>query len=659
MTPQTLRRPPSLERRTTAARKHAEKRDYSKTRCLIENCSSTKAVELAHIFDRQRTTKLSIIEAIEWGWAMRKGSLNLDTSRNILFLGASLHEIYKYWKWALVPEESVVRQYFHKSFDLPLWRKDFRDIQGETFKYTFQPIQDMEDIYIARQSTDNSQEVIIHEYPFKTLPVLTSHVHPKYVILHLGQILCSGLVGSTAHYIMEKYPWLELVEALYIRWVAAIPRNADQDPTYAQHYPQDDVQSLSSLSHSTSTASFRTPLRRIRRLRPSVDDQSSSSSSSSDSSSSSTSGSSSQGTTSNGTGSSNASHDHKTGNSDARLLTYRALREQARDDKLENPKWTKNRIASWAEQCGLRGIVHSLEWNWGLKKGSLDPDLDTPGNFFFLGSSLHQMYREWKWVLIPEASALDQFIDPDILWPESYGRAEFPEVKENTFNYIFQPVFDMEDVYVTRVSDENTQHVDIHEYPFDKFPVISSSIDPRFVILHVGQMLTSSKIELSVKDPLREKYPWLDTLEDLFSSWVGSVPHDAFKDPTYVPRPDGYISSCSESSDSGVYVEFVYCETTYRRGSIRSSSASLSTTPIGLPCCTNSQNEDVPDERPYYHTVEEIQGEVVPLTHHALEQQDNRADLQSARWTIGRISSWAIECTNSADSALPPNTICP
>ncbi|PPR01853.1 hypothetical protein CVT24_001741 [Panaeolus cyanescens] len=344
--------PPQLETITTATLKHAEKCDYNKKRCLIENCSPSKAVGMAHIWDRQ--TKSSIVEALEWGWGMRKGSLNLDTSRNILFLGASLHELYKNRKWALVPEESVVRQYLYKSFDLPLWRNDFRDIQGETFKYTFQPIQDMEDIYVARQSTDDPQEVAVHEYPFETFPVLTSHVHPKYVILHLGDILCSGLERSARRRILEKYPWLALVESLYLRWVAYLPEDADQDPTYVPHHPQDDAQSLSSLSISTN-ASFRTPLRRIQplvgRQSSTSSSSSSSSASSSNSSSSSASSNTSQSVISDGTVSSNASPGHKTRDLHVRLLTCRALRDQARDDGLENPKWTKSRIASWAEQC--------------------------------------------------------------------------------------------------------------------------------------------------------------------------------------------------------------------------------------------------------------------------------------------------------------------
>ncbi|PPR07160.1 hypothetical protein CVT24_010708 [Panaeolus cyanescens] len=292
-------------------------------------------------------------------------------------------------------------------------------------------------------------------------------------------------------------------------------------------------------------------------------------------------------------------------------------------------------------------IVESLEWSWGLKKGSLD--LDIPQNFFFLGASLHQMYREWKWVLIPEASALDQFLDPDFLW--SYGRGEFPEVKENTFKYMFQPVFDMEDVYITRVSDEDSRRVDIHEYPFDKFPVITSTIDPRFAILHVGQMLATSAFELSIKRELRSKYPWLAQLEQLYFSWVALVPREALKDPTYMPRPDGYVSSGSESSGSEVYVEVVYFERERGRESAYSSSAGPSTAPPMLPHHT-VQHEVVPDIRPHFDAFDElIQGEVAQLTHHALQKQDDRTDLQPSKWTTSRISSWALAnaCT------IPPS----
>ncbi|PPR01855.1 hypothetical protein CVT24_001743 [Panaeolus cyanescens] len=288
-----------------SAYSRAKLSDPNNQRCLIENCPETQGVEMAHIFDRDTSWRPSILDSIEWGWKMKKGSLNLDTSRNIVFLGASMHKLYKSWKWTLIPEESIVCQYLHPVWGTPYLRRRFPDIQGQTFRYKFEPIEDIEDIYIARQSTNDALDITIHEYPFEDFPVVTSHVHPKYyVILHLGRLLCGGISASSRRSLLDKYPWLEEVENLYSRWIAMLPDNAEDDATYITPHHQ-GLESPSVTCHADNDSdSVRTPLRRICNLPPSKGRQSRSSSSSD---------------------------------------------EHGSDNDVENTRWTKSGIASWAE----------------------------------------------------------------------------------------------------------------------------------------------------------------------------------------------------------------------------------------------------------------------------------------------------------------------
>ncbi|PPQ99637.1 hypothetical protein CVT24_005215 [Panaeolus cyanescens] len=216
------------------------------------------AVQLAHVYDRE----------LEWNWGLVKGSLNLDTRRNIFFVSKSLYEMYKKYQWSLVPEKGVVRQYFHNFDSRPRNRYDFPDLQLQTFKYRFLPVDDMEDVYINRQSDDNTGTVTVHEYPFAGFPVLTSHIHPTFVMLHLSMAL---MCAKKDRYkvIVKQYPWLARMRQLHTRWFAAAPREADQEPTYM---PPHHTYSPS-LSATTDDDELRTPPRRIPTLVPQLSNE--------------------------------------------------------------------------------------------------------------------------------------------------------------------------------------------------------------------------------------------------------------------------------------------------------------------------------------------------------------------------------------------------
>ncbi|PPR07169.1 hypothetical protein CVT24_010722 [Panaeolus cyanescens] len=176
-------------------------------RCLIENRLGVR-VHLTHVVDQSLIENKQIINSIEWNWGMPKGALDLDTMDNIFFLGASMHEMYKNNNWALLPEEAVVRQ-FLDDHQLPLWRSQFpkfqvcswvcgcppglhKNTQPSTFRYTLLPLKDMEEVCIYRQDTSDStaarSDVTVYNHPYHSFPVITSHIHPKFVILWFGHL---------------------------------------------------------------------------------------------------------------------------------------------------------------------------------------------------------------------------------------------------------------------------------------------------------------------------------------------------------------------------------------------------------------------------------------------------------------------------------------
>ncbi|PPQ74142.1 hypothetical protein CVT24_012835 [Panaeolus cyanescens] len=222
-----------------AARESAARFGPSEQRCLIENRYKDTTVELAHVLDRQFTTEKQIMDSIEWAWGLRKGSLNLDTSRNIFFLDSSIFELYKTRKWILVPEESVVDRYLNKK-NRPLLRPEMQKLQFEdtVYKYTFVPVSHMEDIVLARQSTDNPSEVILHEYPFDNMPTLISHVDPKFVILQSGSVLSCSLAPGSG----QNLTILQKILRLYMTWIARIPACHITFPDYILPKPKQELE---------------------------------------------------------------------------------------------------------------------------------------------------------------------------------------------------------------------------------------------------------------------------------------------------------------------------------------------------------------------------------------------------------------------------------
>ncbi|TEB18842.1 hypothetical protein FA13DRAFT_1802902 [Coprinellus micaceus] len=224
---------------TQAARARAEGADPNQRRCLIQNCCDDDIVELAYVFPREHSGDSGMMKSIEYTWGMREGTLNLDTRRNVFFLGQPLHNLYKKGRWALCPEESVIDKFLSKPtsghLGSPLARKNFPDLSDSTFRYTFLPLSEMS-FGILRQNQHPStslDDYTVHRHPFATLPVVTSHVHPKFVLLQLSKILINRQRNPYIRNLIQANPVLRKVTLFYPNWHrVTLPTNIDSDPTF-------------------------------------------------------------------------------------------------------------------------------------------------------------------------------------------------------------------------------------------------------------------------------------------------------------------------------------------------------------------------------------------------------------------------------------------
>ncbi|PPR04146.1 hypothetical protein CVT24_010696 [Panaeolus cyanescens] len=205
-----------------------------------------------------------MIDALEWTWGMKRGTLNLDTHRNIFSLGPSMYSLYREKKWGLLPTEEDVYKFYDKKRSMTCRRDTFAvsEPRDEVYTYRLIPLRDMEEIYITRQSSTESSTVEIHEFPFEGFPTIRSHVHPKFVILHLGLTIEGDLDRLTRAALFKKYPYLWDVQNLSLAWTAQIPQGAFDDPTYV--LPRSEIDNCTpSTPSECNDDTAHTPPRRI------------------------------------------------------------------------------------------------------------------------------------------------------------------------------------------------------------------------------------------------------------------------------------------------------------------------------------------------------------------------------------------------------------
>ncbi|KAL0945125.1 hypothetical protein HGRIS_004278 [Hohenbuehelia grisea] len=238
----------------------------TKARCLIENVDPSKSVQCCHLIPRKFTQYDSKMTSLEWYWGMRRNSLNLDTRYNVFMCGSTLHNMQDAGRWALLPSEEIIQQYFNALEVIGLQRYAVRgslpDIPNDIFVYRLLPLQDMRKIHITYETprpdpvpeeeeavahddeTDTEEsapvfDLSVHFYPFKSMPNLMSHIHPKFAIFALGRTL-AALPPDVKISLVKKTKVLTQVLELHRAWLEPLPATAETDQEFNKSPPDDD-----------------------------------------------------------------------------------------------------------------------------------------------------------------------------------------------------------------------------------------------------------------------------------------------------------------------------------------------------------------------------------------------------------------------------------
>ncbi|PPR04145.1 hypothetical protein CVT24_010695 [Panaeolus cyanescens] len=153
-------------------------------------------------------------------------------------------------------------------------------------------------------------------------------------------------------------------------------------------------------------------------------------------------------------------------------------------------------------------LFDALEYTGGSGRGELT--LDTRRNIFFLGESLCTLYRAKKWALLPSAQ--------DVYDHRKAGSRS--NIDRKTYTYTFLPLHDMEDIFITRQSNQDRTNVAVYDFPYAEFPSIESHVHPRFAILQFGFAFANPLLSKATKAALLNRYPHISTVISLHQKWL-------------------------------------------------------------------------------------------------------------------------------------------
>jgi hypothetical protein len=142
-------------------------------------------------------------------------------------------------------------------------------LQNGTFIYRLIPLRpEMDTICITRQATDhpNPTNTVVHYHPYTSLPDLPCHIHPKFVILTLGEQL-SSLVDEVLNSLLEGYPILTKILILYNSWIIQPPLAANDSTSYKADDSDDEDDADYNDEESEATVPHRAKVNRLVRKR--------------------------------------------------------------------------------------------------------------------------------------------------------------------------------------------------------------------------------------------------------------------------------------------------------------------------------------------------------------------------------------------------------
>ncbi|KAH6890706.1 hypothetical protein BKA70DRAFT_1234566 [Coprinopsis sp. MPI-PUGE-AT-0042] len=278
-------------------------------------------------------------------------------------------------------------------------------------------------------------------------------------------------------------------------------------------------------------------------------------------------------------------------------------------------------------------IMSRLEWNWNLRRGTLN--LDTRGNIFFLGASMKLLYENGQWALLPEDRIIDQYY-AKLSAGFSTPRSEFPIISETSYTYRLIALSGMEDIALMRQTTHpaKAKGVETHLHPYHDFPKIVSHIHPKFAIM--GFAHNAETIESSALRNLCKALPIVKKLMALSCCWKRMLPpRDTLQaDPTYVDPElveldeDGYDDNSDGYETDGDSICTVPRRIMYAPPSIQ-------------------KRQRVPEE-----SEDELHEDIPPLKSRRTGEKHDGDVAEDNAWSADRISEWAREVSTSP---LPRN----
>ncbi|QRV83026.1 HNH endonuclease [Ceratobasidium sp. AG-Ba] len=142
--------------------------------------------DCAHVLSRG--TKSHMIRRLEYSWGMKPRSLNVDSSRNLMWLDANSHKLFDHRYWALVPTLTTLENIQKFSNDQLIVKKRPKFTQKfphAEWEYSFVQLKACTAPYIRYDRP--LPQFSVHWPPFSTLSPIRSHLHPFFVICNVAQ----------------------------------------------------------------------------------------------------------------------------------------------------------------------------------------------------------------------------------------------------------------------------------------------------------------------------------------------------------------------------------------------------------------------------------------------------------------------------------------
>ncbi|KDN35541.1 hypothetical protein RSAG8_11498, partial [Rhizoctonia solani AG-8 WAC10335] len=227
----------TLQRRSNGSNvSSAAKRKLSEVASCPERCLVTRApepYEVCHIIPK--ATPFLTLFLLERSWDPRSCTdkealaiphnlgakdyfyINVNTTRNLIYLTPNMHTLFDKNKWALVPTADIMDKIMYRQ--LTSRRHGFHMYpEGRDYTFNFVPLDYA--LTFLQFGSDN-HPVASHVHPFADLPIIRSHIHPYFAICNTGHKAAAlGVDGIESLLIPANFK-LALVQCaeVYKRWV--------------------------------------------------------------------------------------------------------------------------------------------------------------------------------------------------------------------------------------------------------------------------------------------------------------------------------------------------------------------------------------------------------------------------------------------------------